>query len=64
MLPQKPCFSFVYVIKATEMVHIKRKHKFQGPNLGQIPCNVLVQGALIYPISIIPQISTKGSGVL
>ena len=41
----------------------ENEHKFQGPNLAQDPLQSAWSRALFYPISIMPQISTKDSGI-
>ena len=57
------CFSFKYV-KSTEVYHGKQKlTKISSAELGSDPLQSAGSGALFYPISIIPLISTKDSGI-
>ena len=59
------CFSFKYVIKATEMFHGKQKLTYiSGAKPGSDPPQSAGSRAFFYPISIMPQISTKDSGIL
>ena len=62
--PKVSCFSFKYVIKATEVFHGKQKLTYIS---GAKPGSDLLQSAgsraLFYPISIMPKISTKDSGI-
>ena len=54
-----------YVIKATEMFHVKRKlTKISVTKPGSHPLQSAGSRALFYPISIMPQFSTKDSGIL
>ena len=63
--PKVSRFSFKYVIKATEMFHVKRKLTYiSGANPGWDPLQSSGSRALLYPISIMAQISTKDSGIL
>ena len=57
--PKVSCFSFKYVIIATLMSHRKRKHKFQGPSLGQTPRKVLGQGLYFTPKLLCPKFFRK-----
>ena len=63
--PKVSCFCSKYVIKATEIIHVKRK---LTESSGAKPGSDFLQSsgsiALFYPISIMPQISTKDSGIL
>ena len=61
--PKVSCFSFKYVIKATEMFHGKRK-QISGAKSGSDPLQSASLRALFYPISIMSHISTKDSGML
>ena len=59
------CFSLKHVNKATEMFHGQRKlTKISGAKPGSDPLQSAGSRALFYPISIMPQISTKDSGIL
>ena len=63
--PKVSCFSFKYAIKATQMFHVKRKlTQILGANLGSDRLQSSWSRALFHLISIMPQISTKHSGIL